>query len=194
MSPIDFQPLDKQVAIDGLMKRDYTYYGIQAFFLIIAFSVSLFLVTLGNSIWLVLLNTVFFGFIRLQAGFFAHDLSHLQVFKSKEKNLYLASTVWGVCCWLSASWWEDKHNAHHRNTNQLALDPDVDIPFIFDTKQLKTCSFFYKKCILPFQQYLFFPAMFGTFISEFVACSIWSVKNINTKIVIEWMMILSSIV
>lgn len=194
MSPIDFQPLDKQVALEWLMKRNYSYYSIQASFLIIAFSISLFLITLGNNIWIVIANTIFFGFVRLQAGFFAHDLSHLQVFKSKNKNLLWASIIWAVFCWLSASWWEDKHNAHHRNTNQLELDPDVNIPFIFDQKQLPSCSLLYKKCIVPFQQYLFFPAMFGTFISEFIACCIWTVKNINTKIVIEWMMILSSIV
>lgn len=189
----NIQPLDKEIALTGLMKRNYWYYT----FLFVTFSIalllSLFLITLWDNIFVIIVNAIFLGFLRLQIGFVWHDLSHMQVFQGKKKNLFLASLVWGIFLWASASWWENYHNAHHKNTNQLGSDPDLDIPFLFDTRQIMGAWFLTRKIILPFQHIFFLPGLFLIYPYKFVQC-LYRVKNhINLKTIFETLLIILSI-
>ena len=189
----DISPLDKEVALSGLMKRNYWYYTILSIGLLIVFSFCLFLITLWNNIWIIVLNALLFWFLRLQVGFIAHDLSHMQVFQSKWKNRFFASIVWAIFWWASSAWWESYHNAHHKNTNQIGGDPDLDIPFLFDTRQVSWAWFFTKTFILPFQHILFIPWLCTTYLYKFVQCFYRVEKHISTKTIIETILVLISI-
>ena len=181
MHTVDLQTLDKQVALAGLMKRDYSFYILNGIFLLLWFFLSLFLVTVWDYFLLQLINCFFLWFIRLQAGLFAHDLSHQQVFKSKKINSFSASCMWSTCCWLGAWYWENKHNSHHKNTNQIGQDPDLTIPFAFDRKQLWESTYFFKKFILPYQHIIFFVALPFTFFSTFFYSALWLIKEYKNK-------------
>lgn len=193
MTAIDFGPLDKQVALAGLMKRNYSYYIYMGAFLFWSFTLSMFLITLWDNIWLVLANTLLLGFLRLQWALLGHDFAHLQVFKWQKKNRFFASLVWGTTCWASGTWWEHQHNTHHKNTNQVWKDPDVEIPFAFDEKLITGKSFFYRKLFLPYQHLFLFPWLPTTFVTGLYSSTRWIIKNFSIKTSLESLLIIASI-
>jgi fatty acid desaturase len=190
---IDIWTLDKEVALSGLMKRNYLYYLFLAGLLFLWFSLSIFLITLWDNILIIVLNGIFLGFLRLQIGFIGHDLSHIQVFQGKNKNIFFASLIWGIFLWASASWWQDYHNSHHKNTNQLGSDPDLDIPFLFDSRQIKRAWIFTKKFIFPLQHIFFLPGLSLTYPYKFIQCIQWIKSNLNYKSIFETFLIVVSI-
>lgn len=194
MNEIDFRELDAQVAKLWLLKREYRFYALLGVFLLSGFGFSFLLAWFYDSLWIQILNMFLLWFMRLQSGMFAHELSHFQVLKSRKKSSFFASVVWAIFCWLPASWWENKHNAHHKNTNQLHSDPDLEIPLVFDATQLPEISYFLKKYILPFQHFIFFPWLFFTYFLEFRKSMMYVFQNLwDKKVVFEFTLIVLSI-
>ena len=56
-------------------------------------------------------------------------------FRSARNNDYVMLLA-GLVTGMTPSWWQDKHNAHHRNTNQLDWDGDIEVSvFAFTGEQ-----------------------------------------------------------
>lgn len=140
----------------GLMERAYGYYALYTFLSLSAVALGLFLVTVTPSLWVQIPNAIFLGIVFIQLGTLVHDLSHGQVFASRQLNRNVSTVFMGLVCGLSESKWYEKHNAHHETPNQIGHDPDLDVPFIFSAKQIPFSSPFFRKWILPYQHVLFF--------------------------------------
>ena len=193
MTGINFITLDKQIALKWLMKRDYFFYFFLSLFVFSGFVLSIYLITLWDSILVVVFNTFWLWFMRLQGALLAHDFSHQQVFKSKKKNNLFASIVWSICCWAPATWWEYRHNAHHKTANQIDADPDLDVPFAFGEKQVIQKKSFFNLCILPFQHIIFFPWFFTSFLVWVGKWFFWLPKHMTGRGALEFLWFFSSI-
>jgi len=149
----------KRVHVLGLHERAYAYYAIYSLLAVCGLVLSLFIITVTDNPWLQALNAVFFGFVSVQIGMLGHDLSHGQVFKSSFANRTAALFAWALIGGLSESKWYEKHSEHHESPNHIGHDPDLEIPFVFDEKQIPDRSLFFKKWILPHQHVLFFATL-----------------------------------
>jgi fatty acid desaturase len=85
----------------------------------------LFLVITGSS-WLQLLNAAYLAFVFTQLGFIVHDSGHQQIFRDSGKNKAINILFANLLLGFSSAWWVTTHNRHHRNPNQLDLDPDIE--------------------------------------------------------------------
>lgn len=108
-----------------------------------------------------ILNAICLAFIFGQIGLLAHDIVHRQAWKSKIMDMIVGNLFLGI----SYSWWHDKHNKkHHRYTNQLGLDQDIEAPFLAFTKEQFSQKKGFEKFIVQYQiYYLFFLFMFIPF-------------------------------
>lgn len=149
----------EKIAQAGFFKRDYLYYGLYAIACFSLSAASLFLVASTDNPLLQALNGALLGIVLVQAGMLGHDLSHQQVFKSERTNRFFATVVWGLLGGLSESKWFEKHSSHHRYTNQIGKDPDLEFPLVFSDKQRDLPLSPLTRLTLPYQHALFFPAL-----------------------------------
>jgi fatty acid desaturase len=80
---------------------------------------------LGDSWWQLALAG-YSGLVLAQVGFLGHDAGHQQVFRSRRWNDAFGVVLSNLGVGLSYRWWVDKHTRHHRNPNEVGLDPDVE--------------------------------------------------------------------
>ena len=80
---------------------------------------------LGNSRWQLAL-AAYSGIVITQLAFLGHDAGHQQLSTSRALNDRVGIVLSALCVGLSYGWWVDKHNRHHRNPNQVGMDPDVE--------------------------------------------------------------------
>lgn len=151
-----YEVFRNEVRDAGYFRRAYIFYTVYALLVLCGIGLSLFLLTVSDSVWFQIGNAVFFSFVMIQAGMLGHDLSHGQVFGSRRANLIGAQFAWGLLGGLSATHWFSKHNAHHKEVNRIGHDPDLAIPFLFSEKQLASQSRLGRTLFLPMQQVLFF--------------------------------------
>jgi fatty acid desaturase len=129
MTSSDFTELRQLVTEAGLLEKSIrpTIVGFITNVALLLLSISVFFLT--QHLGIILLNAAFLALIYGRFGLLAHDLGHMQVFKSKKANNalgYICATIVG----LSHSWWKAKHNAHHAHTNHHEEDPDIDLPIL----------------------------------------------------------------
>ena len=120
---------------------------------------SLYIITLSDSIFIQILNGIFLGVVCMQIGFIGHDACHGQIFKSKILNRILGKFCFGITLGISEEHWYKQHNEHHVEVNHAEHDPDLNIPFIFDEHQSLERLTKFEKSILPYQHYIFFISM-----------------------------------
>lgn len=92
------------------------------------------LISLGDSWWQLAL-AAYAGVVAAQVGFLGHDAGHQQIFRSRRWNDRLGLVLSNLGVGLSYDWWVDKHNRHHRNPNEVGLDPDVERNILAWTEQ-----------------------------------------------------------
>lgn len=94
------------------------------------------------SLWLLgvgfpVLGMICLGLFYQQGGWFAHDILHNSVFRSRKVGYFVGSYL--LTNWLlggSGPWWRWRHNAHHAKTNSMTrnkqpIDEDKDLtPFL----------------------------------------------------------------
>lgn len=126
----------------GLTKRMYLHYVVSAAVILSLLSLSVFIITKTDSVWIQAVNAILFTFSVMQIAFLGHDFSHGQVFESSRLNRFFGLVVWGLALGGSESVWFEEHNMHHEHVNQDGADPDLNIPFLFrDGQRAGTFSF-----------------------------------------------------
>lgn len=157
----EYLQLRRQVADAGLLDRQYGYYAVKIGLSLALLGGSAALLWLAEAWWLQLLNAAFMGSLFAQFGFLGHDAGHRQIFRSARYNdlvLLLAGLVTGM----TPSWWQDKHNTHHRNPNQLDLDGDIEVSVFAFTEEQARQTRGPLRFIVAWQAFLFYPVLLLT--------------------------------
>jgi fatty acid desaturase len=64
----------------------------------------------------------------VRAGFMMHDCGHRQVFRKPRYNDLLGLVFGNLILGSSISSWRTRHNEHHAHTNEIGVDPTLEIP------------------------------------------------------------------
>jgi fatty acid desaturase len=155
----DFPELKRLVVEQGLLiERPSAYIG-RVVWISAGFGLCLAVLALTDSVAVQILNGLFLAFLFTHAGFLMHDAGHHQIFRSSALNelagLLCANLLLGV----SHSWWNDKHNRHHANPNQLDVDPDIDFPVVAFSPEQALEKKMPWSLIVRYQAFLFFPLL-----------------------------------
>ena len=160
----EYLQLRRLVAERGLLDRQYLHYAVKIPLHLAMLAAGIAVVVAFDQLWVQMLNAVFLAVVFAQFGFIGHDSGHRQIFRSARNN-DLVMLLAGLVTGMTPSWWQDKHNAHHRNPNQLDLDGDIEVSvFAFTEEQaLKTRGIL--RCLVKYQAFLFYPIMLLTSLS-----------------------------
>jgi fatty acid desaturase len=153
----EYAELRRLIVAAGLLKKAPAYYWFKISLTLGLYALSLGLLILTDTLWLQLMNAVFLAFVFTQATFLVHDAGHHQIFRVGWKNEVLGILLANFLLGMSYSWWRDNHNQHHAHPNEVALDPDMNIPvYAFSREQARgktgVC-----RLITKYQAYLFWP-------------------------------------
>src|SRR5207245_11275642 len=86
-------------------------------------------------VWAQALAAVGLAIVSGQLGFQLHDSGHRQMFVSGRKNAIVGLVTADLLLGMSYGWWVQKHNSHHGNPNEVALDPDIKVGAIAYTNE-----------------------------------------------------------
>lgn len=67
------------------------------------------------------------GLVSTQTALLAHALGHKQVVKNENILVPLEVFYGALLLGISPSWWNNKHNAHHKDPNRIGKDPDLNV-------------------------------------------------------------------
>jgi fatty acid desaturase len=116
------------------------------------------LLWLGDSWWQLAL-AAYAGVVFAQVGFLGHDAGHQQIFRGRRWNDRVGLVLSNLGVGLSYDWWVDKHNRHHRNPNEVGLDPDVERNVLAWTEQQARSQRGPLRIIARHQAAFFFPLL-----------------------------------
>ena len=154
------------VAERGLLDRQYLYYWVKIPLQLAMLGASVAALALVSSLWVQLLNAVFLALVFTQFGFLGHDAGHRQIFRSAKRNdavLLLCGLVTGM----TPSWWQDKHNTHHLNPNQIGRDGDIEVSTFVYTEEQALASTGFLRFMVRYQAFFFYPVLLLTSLSLF---------------------------
>ncbi len=152
-----YAELKRMMRERGLMEKQPGYYTAQVIRNAVMLAAALAFLIAVDNYWLRLLDAVFLAFVFTQIGFMGHDLGHRQFLKTDWRRDILGLIAGNLIIGISRGWWEDKHNAHHSNPNQLDLDPDIDIPVLAFTEEQALEKRGLQRFIVKHQAAFFFP-------------------------------------
>ena len=119
------------------------------------------LVIFSGTLWIQMLNAVFLALTFTNLGFLGHDSGHRQIFKKAKYNDWILLGV-GFLTGMTPSWWQDKHNTHHRAPNQMEIDGDIEvILFVFIHEQAMNMKGL-GRFTARYQAFLFYPLLMLT--------------------------------
>ncbi len=160
----EYLQLRRRIAGKGLLERQYPYYAVKIAATLAMLALGLAVIAVFDQLWVQMLNAVFMAMVFGQFGFIGHDSGHRQIFRSARNN-DLVMLLAGLVTGMAPSWWQDKHNTHHRNPNQLDLDGDIEVSvFAFTEEQaLQTRGFL--RFLVKYQAFFFYPMLLLTSLS-----------------------------
>ena len=160
----EYLQLRRLVAEEGLLDRQYLYYAVKIPLHLAMLAAGIAVIIVFDQLWVQMLNAIFLAVVFAQFGFIGHDSGHRQIFRSARNN-DLVMLLAGLVTGMTPSWWQDKHNSHHRNPNQLDLDGDIEVSvFAFTEEQaLKTTGFL--RFLVKYQAFFFYPVLLLTSLS-----------------------------
>jgi fatty acid desaturase len=124
----DYVDLKKQVKAVGLMARQPLFYTAATLEVVLMLAASITFLFVVDNFWLQLLNALFMSLAFVRAGFMMHDCGHRQVFKKARHNDLFGLLFSNFVLGSSISSWRTRHNEHHAHTNELGVDPTLEIP------------------------------------------------------------------
>ena len=160
----EYLHLRRLVANEGLLDRQYLHYAVKISGSLAALAGGIAVVVLFDQLWVQMLNAVFLAVVFAQFGFIGHDSGHRQMFNSAFRN-DLVMLLAGLVTGMTPSWWQDKHNTHHRNPNQLGLDGDIEVSVFSFTEEQALETGWPLRLVVAYQAYLFYPMLLLTSLS-----------------------------
>lgn len=154
-----YSELRQKVTAEGILDRDYFFYGWTTFVAFWGFFISLFFIVVSTSLFFTVFWSIMLVIFSIQLAGFFHDAGHRAVFKSSFNNDVFGYFV-SYFSTISFSFWKEEHNMHHANPNDIEKDPDVFNLFIAFT-QKKRAHNALETAIRKYQAYLYYP--FGIF-------------------------------
>lgn len=143
----------------GLLKRQPRYYAYAFAEPLIGLAASVTFLLLVESFWLQLLNAMFLSLVFVRMGFVMHDAGHRQIFTKPRPNDFAGLIYANLLLGSSISGWRIRHNLHHASTNELGVDPTLEIPvWAWIEDQMENQSELFQ-FIMKYQAYTFFPIL-----------------------------------
>ena len=158
----DYLELKRRVTQAGLLDRQYGYYAwkIPSVLAMVATSVAV-MILFSGTLWVQMLNAGFLALTFTNLGFLGHDSGHRQIFTNPRYNDWILLGV-GFLTGMTPSWWQDKHNTHHRAPNQMEIDGDIEvILFVFNHEQAMNMKGL-GRFTARYQAFLFYPLLMLT--------------------------------
>jgi fatty acid desaturase len=155
----EFVELKRMIKQKGLLDKQPGYIVIKLVITLALFALSLVVLVMVANPWLQFLNAIFMAFLFVQIGFIGHDVGHRQSFPAAWKNDMIGLIVGNLLIGISRAWWVDKHNRHHAFSNQLELDPDIELPSIAFSESQALSKRGLLRFIVKYQVYFFFPML-----------------------------------
>ena len=161
----EYLELKRRVTKAGLLDREYGYYAwkIPSVVAMVSASVAV-MVIFSGTLWIQMLNAAFLALTFTNLGFLGHDSGHRQMFKKVRHNDWVLLGV-GFLTGMTPSWWQDKHNTHHRAPNQLEIDGDIEVSLFAFTQEQAMGMRGVGRLTVKHQAVLFYPLLMLTAIS-----------------------------
>lgn len=153
-----FIELKERITKEGLLEKKPFYYFYKSCVAFAMLAASIFIFITVPTPWIRMLDAVFLAIAYVQIGLIAHDISHHQVFRSPRTYRFFGILFWNFLLGASFGSWNESHNAHHANPNQINKDPDIDQPMIFTQTQYQRAHPIFKT-LYQYQQFYFFPML-----------------------------------
>jgi fatty acid desaturase len=125
----------------------------------------------GGSFWL----APVIGLLYARMGYHLHDLSHFHAFRSRRWNDHAAHFV-GFFVFGSIGRFRRDHEAHHKHTNDLALDPDIQAPLAMTAEQARNARGL-NRVFARFQHVLLLPVL------SLVA--MWTIRGLDVAFLVR---------
>lgn len=145
----EYAELKRRVAAAGLLQSQPAYYR-RTFVLAFAlYAVAFVVVITSQNVLALLIGAALAAVAFTQMGLLGHDLGHMQVLRGSRLRAPVSLIVGNLMIGVSYSWWATKHNQHHAHPNDLALDPDLNLPsFAFASSQVEGRSWLFRKMVV----------------------------------------------
>lgn len=143
----------------GLLQRARGFYAAVGIVLALGFGGAITgFILLGQS-WFQLLIAAALGILMTQVAFLAHEAAHKQILHTGPANDRLGRILAAGVVGISLSWWNNKHNRHHANPNQVGRDPDIEIDTISFIEADAASAGRLRALVTRKQGWLFFPLL-----------------------------------
>ncbi len=161
----DYLELKRRVTQAGFLDRQYFYYAWKIFSVVgmVAASIAV-MVLFSGTLWVQMVNAAFLALTFTNLGFLGHDSGHRQMFKKARHNDWVLLGV-GFLTGMTPSWWQDKHNTHHRAPNQIDVDGDIEVSLFAFTEEQASTMRGIGRFTVRYQAFLFYPLLMLTALS-----------------------------
>ncbi len=165
-----YADLKRLVKDRGLLDKQPLYYTRVLLEPLALLAISVAVLLLVHSFWVQMLNALFLSLIFVRAGFVMHDAGHRQIFKAAPRNNLVGLIFGNLVLGSSISSWRERHNEHHAHTNELGVDPTLEIPIWAWIEEQAAAQTGIVRFLMKYQAYTFFPVLsLSAFFQAFAA-------------------------
>lgn len=155
----DYIELKRRIKQANLLDRQPAYYAAKIAGTLGMLALGLAALVLVHAWWFLAADAIFLAFVFTQVGFLAHDAGHRAIFHGGRGNDLFCITLMNLLMGGSASWWIEKHNAHHNNPNHVDLDPDISLEVFAFSREQALAKRGVLRFTVKYQAFLFFPLL-----------------------------------
>jgi fatty acid desaturase len=155
----DYADLKRLIKERGLMDRQPRYYALALAEPVIMLVIALSILILAPNFWLKLISLPLYSLSFVRIGFIMHDAGHRQIADRPRKNDLIGLLYGNLLLGSSISAWREKHNEHHAHTNEIGLDPDLEIPVWAWIEEQAAANKGWVRWMMKYQAYTFFPVL-----------------------------------
>ncbi len=124
----DYVELKKRVRGAGLLEPRPLFFTIVSIEPLLMIGLAVAVLVAFDGIVALLGSALIMSLAFVRAGFMMHDCGHRQVFKKARHNDLLGLVFGNLVLGSSISSWRTRHNEHHAHTNEIGVDPTLEIP------------------------------------------------------------------
>ena len=160
----EYRELRRRVRQAGLLDKRPLYYTMKVVVGVALLGIGITVMALVDTLWIQLINAVFFGFAFSQVAFIGHDAGHYQIAKTARKNEMVGLLATFLVA-MDLSWWIDKHNRHHASPNVVGEDSDIEVSVLAFTEEQVLSKHPLLSPIIKYQAFFFYPILMLSSIS-----------------------------